>query len=95
MGFAFLASHWFEPRPRAPRCKSCAGSRGAIVVQYSLNVNQPQTLKEPICPRCERRWAEKTYPPIQWTKYGPIPPARKPARTPLKSTARRRRKKAS
>ena len=83
MGFAFLESYWFEPRPKASRCPRCRGARGAIVVQYSLNVNQPQSLKEPICPRCEKRWAEKTYPPIQWCRT--VAP-------PLKSAPRRGRK---
>ena len=66
MGFAFLESYWFEKRPKAKRCPRCKGPRGAVMAQFSLNVNQPQPMKEPICPRCDRRWCEKNYPPIYW-----------------------------
>lgn len=86
MGFAFLASYWFEPLPTAKRCPKCRGERGAIMAQFSLNVNQPQSLKAPLCPRCDRRWAEKTYPPILWTKAG---------QKTLKSARRQVRKKRS
>lgn len=68
MGFAFLESYWYREDRKFSACKKCKGKRGSVFVQYSLNVNNPQLLKDRICPRCDRRWCEKTYPPILWGK---------------------------
>lgn len=66
MGFAFLDQYWFEENRALKACPKCKSKRGAIIVQFSLNVNQPQKLRSPICPRCDRRECERQYPPIYW-----------------------------